>query len=124
MAKKLDLPQTKGTFQLKGIVTGVSRDGFYKEGVGNSGKKWRAVNFGLVVSEGTVLYLSLLGAEQDRAYFSGKENDKFTTVDVEWSKRHSFNRAGFRIFGLNLGLEKGEDQKNIKTYLHQFDACR
>jgi len=124
MARNFELPETKGNFQLKGIVTGVGRDGFYKDGTSTSGKKWRAVNFGLVVEDGTVLYLTLLGTEQDRAWFGGKEGDEFKTVDVEWSKRHTFKKAGYKIFGLTLGLQKDEEGKNDKKYLHQFDACK
>ena len=29
--KGLDLPQTRGNFQVKGIVTGTQKDNFYKE---------------------------------------------------------------------------------------------
>lgn len=132
--KTLALPQTKGNFEIQGIITGVLKDSFYKKTKTQTGKDFRAINFGVKVDPETVLYLSLTGMPQEKVYFSGKDekdikdkNKKNETVPVEWSKRNSFSRKGFRLIGVGLGLEKTLDEKgkevNSKKTLVPFDAC-
>ena len=48
MAKKIhELPQTKGEFELRGIVNGVEKDNFYKETKTRNGNTFRRVNLGI-----------------------------------------------------------------------------
>ena len=42
-----DLPETRGAFQLKGVVSGVKKDTAYKDLKTKSGKDMRIVNFGV-----------------------------------------------------------------------------
>ena len=71
-----DLPETKGSFQLKGIVSGTEKDGFYKEIKTKSNKDMRMVNFGVGYAEGSTLYVNLQGMEQENVYFSKKAKNK------------------------------------------------
>lgn len=41
-----DLPETKGAFQLKGVVSGMEKDTAFKEIKTKSGKPMRMLNFG------------------------------------------------------------------------------
>ena len=46
-ARLFELPETKGTFQLKGIVSGVEKDKFYKSRKTTTGKDERTISFGI-----------------------------------------------------------------------------
>ena len=71
-----DLPETKGSFQLKGIVSGVEKENFYKEIKTKSNKDMRMINFGVGYAEGSTLYVNLQGMEQDNVYYSKKAEKK------------------------------------------------
>ena len=51
-ARLFDLPETKGEFQLVGIVSGMSKDNAYKELVTKSNRAMRFINFGLSYQDG------------------------------------------------------------------------
>lgn len=132
MAKEriFNLPETKGTFQLRGKVTGVDKDNFYTEKKTKTGRDFRMVNFGATVEDGKTLYISLNGMPRDKVYFSkpsGKKGVKGETVEVPWAQRHTFNREGFRLIGINVGVTKTVDSKgnyvNDKKTVTEFDAC-
>lgn len=133
MAKEriFDLPETKGNFQLKGIVTGTGKDGFYKEKKTRTQKDMRIVNFGAEYADGKTMYVNLQGMTQDFVYFSKKaekKGDKATTEKVSWADRFSYNREGFRLIGKNVGVKKKVDSEgktvNDKKTLTDFDACK
>lgn len=134
MAKNngLGLPQTKGTFQFRGVVLGTSKENFYKETKTKTNKPFRALTFGLQVAKDSVLYLSLNGMVQDQVYYSKSEKDKdgkrkTETKAIPWAERYKFNGKDWRLIGMNIGLEKTVDEKgnevNDKQYLVPFDAC-
>lgn len=126
-----DLPETKGTFQLKGIVSGTEKENFYKEIKTKSNKDMRMINFGVGYAEGSTLYVNLQGMEQENVYFSKKaekKGDKPETAKVPWADRFSYNREGFRLIGKNIGVKKKVDENgktvNDKKVLTDFDACK
>jgi len=131
--KGLGLPQTKGQFQLKGIVTGTQKDKFYIEKQTKTDKPFRAVSFGVEFAKDATVYTSLTGMEQDKVYFSKSTKDangkKTTeTTDVLWKDRLIFNKEGFRLIGVNVGVSKTKDEKgndvNDKKSLTGYDACK
>ena len=118
MAKEspLGLQETKGSFQLRGKVTGTEKDNFYKELTTKTNKSMRMVNFGAEISEKKTVYLRLNGMEQDSVYFSKsektKDGKKKTEVKkVPWSERFKFHDDGYRMIGVNLGIKKTFDPK-------------
>lgn len=126
-----DLPETKGSFQVKGIVSGTSKDNFYKEIKTKSNKDMRMINFGVEYADGNTLYINMQGMEQDNVYFSkraDKKGDKPETVKVPWEDRFSYKRDGFRLIGKNIGVKKKVDESgkvvNDKKVLTDFDACK
>lgn len=126
-----DLPETKGSFQLKGIVSGTEKDGFYKELKTKSNKDMRMINFGVGYADGSTLYVNLQGMEQEKVYFSKRaenKGEKPDTVPVPWADRFSYNREGYRLIGKNIGVKKKVDDKgntvNDKKVLTDFDACK
>lgn len=126
-----DLPETKGAFQLKGIVTGMSKDTSYKEIHTKSNRNMRIINFGLTYFNNETAYIKLQGMEQDNVYFSKKaenKGEKPETVKVPWIERFTYNREGFRLIGKNIGVKKKVDSEgktvNDKKTLTDFDACK
>lgn len=126
-----DLPETKGAFQLKAIVTGMEKDKAYKEIRTKSNREMRMLNFGATYEDGKTLYINLQGMEQENVYFSKraeKKGDKPETTKVPWADRFTYNREGFRLIGKNIGVKKKIDSEgktvNDKKVLTDFDACK
>lgn len=126
-----DLPETKGAFQLKGVVSGMEKDTAFKEIITKSGKPMRMLNFGTSYLDGETLYVNLQGMEQENVYFykkAEKKGEKAETVKVPWADRFSYNREGFRMIGKNIGVKKKVDSEgktvNDKKVLTDFDACK
>ena len=135
MAKKtkLGIQETKGQFQLKGIVTRTESDKFFKEITTQNNKEMRMVNFGIEYDKGKTVFIDLNGMEQDKVYFMKTEKtddgkNKYITKDVPWSQRNTFNEEGYRIIGTHLGITKVMNEKgdnvNLKKVLHSYDACK
>lgn len=124
---KHGLQETKGSFQLRGIVNGVDRDSFYKEITTKSNKSMRMVNFGTEVDKGKIIYVTLNGMERDKVYFSTKQNDKTVVEAVDWDKRKTFKKKDYNLIGIRLGLKKVVNKEgkevNDKQTMTEFDAC-
>ena len=130
MANRIfELPETKGQFQCKGIVKGVASNRFYTSKKTKTGKDFRAVNFGVEYDNQRTVYMSLNGMPQQNVYFTKRNGatGKTETKTVAWANRNKFNEDGFRMIGVNLGLEKttGADGKTVneKKTMTPFDAC-
>ena len=141
MAKKQPehgLKLTQGSFQIRGTVVGVQNNNFYVEkDIPNSKNKVRNVNFGVKydvardgdnidLTMGKTIYPTVQGFTRESVYFSKKENDKTETKQIPWAQRLEFakNNPGWRVIGVNVGLEKDEEGNNIKEYLSEFDAAK
>lgn len=131
--KGLGLPQTRGTFQFKGIVTGTEKQNFYKETLTKTSQKpFRMVNFGVKTDKESVNYISLSGGEKENVYFSKSVTEdgkkKTITEKVAWKDRNKFNKEGFKLIGVHLGIKKVHDEKgnkvNDKKILTEYDACK
>lgn len=129
-----NLPETKGNFQIKGIVKGTKKEKFYTEKKTRTGRDMRVVNFGLEYDKGRDWYLGFTGTEQDNVYFYKKpetKGAKGTSKPVSWANRFKFaedpKNEGFRLIGKNLGLTKVTNEKgelvNDKKVLTDYDAC-
>ena len=129
MANKLfELPQTKGTFQVRGIVSGVEKDNFYTEKKTKTGKDFRMVNFGVEYEDKKTIYPSLNSMPRDKVYFSKKNEDGKTEVKaIAWNDRIKNAPDGYRMIGVLTGLKKvnGENGKlkNDNHYRIEYDAC-
>ena len=122
---KHGLQETKGMFQLRGLVTGVEKGNFYTEKKTRTNKDMRIVNFGVNVENGKAVYLNLNGMVKDSVCFSKKDKDgKIEVKKIQWNNRSTFNEDGYGLIGINLGLEKDDDGKNIKVTKTEFDACK
>ena len=128
----LGIQETKGSFQLRGVVTGTSKDSSYKEIKTKSNKPMRLVNFGVNIDKEKAVYINLNGMEKETVFSSkseGKGKDKKTVTEkVAWKDRLSFKKDGFRPIGVNLGIVKTIDangnEVNDKQTKFEYDACK
>lgn len=126
--KGLGLPQTRGSFQTRGKVTGTQRDNFYTEKLTKTDKPWRSVNFGVQFADNATIYVGMNGMERDSVYFSKKEDKKTVTKEVPWRDRFTFAEKDYSLIGVNLGVSKVKDAKgnevNDKKRMTDYDACK
>ena len=126
--KGLGLQECKGSFVIRGKVTGVEKDNFYREMTTKTGKDMRLISFGVEYDKGKTVYISLNGMERDNVYFSAKVDGKTVVETVPWSQRKTFNKDGYRLMGVGLGLTKMRNEKgnleNEKCTLVEYDACK
>lgn len=131
--KGLELPQTRGTFQIKGVVTGTQKNNFLKETLTkNAQKPWRTLNFGVKTDKESTIYITLSDGEKDKVYFAKTETvdgkKKTDVQEVAWKDRFKFNKEGYRLIGVNVGVSKTTDAKgnevNDKKMLTGYDACK
>ena len=127
--KGLGLPQTKGTFQVRGKVIGTSKDKFYVEKMTKNNKPWRSVNFGVQFDNEKTLYVGTNGMERDVVYFSKKLEDGKTDVKkIPWKDRFNYHEEGYRMIGVNVGVVKTTDENgnavNDKKTLTDYDSCK
>lgn len=130
--KGLGIPQTKGTFQFRGVVTGTEKESFYKDTLTKTQKPFRRVNFGLKTYKDATVYVELTGMERDEVFFSKtvtENNQRKTDVQrVSWRDRFKFNKEGYRMIGVNVGVRKKLDEKgnevNDKKTLVEYDAIQ
>lgn len=124
MAKKIhNLPQTSGMFNLRGIVTGTLKNNFYTEKTTKSGSGFRQLSFGVEFDDQQTAYLTLNGMERKSVYYyNAKEKD---TKEIKWSDRNKAPGEGYRMIGVNVGLERDEeDDSNVKYTLTDYDAAK
>lgn len=128
--KGLDIPQTKGTFQVRGKVNGTLKDKFYIEKLTKTNKPWRATSFGVEFAPSSTIFVGLNGMERDFVYFSKRDSEtkKTVTKSVPWKDRFTFAEEGYRLIGVNVGVEKIKDEKgndvNNKKDLTDYDAAK
>ena len=124
MAKKIhNLPQTSGMFNLRGIVTGTLKNNFYSEKTTKNGNGFRQLSFGVEFDDQQTAYLMLNGMERKSVYYyNAKEKD---TKEIKWSDRNKAPGEGYRMIGVNVGLERSEeDDSNVKYTLTDYDAAK
>lgn len=132
MAKErlFDLPQTRGSFQLKGKISGVEKDTFFTEKKTKNGGDFRAVNFGVTYDEHATVFVGVNGSTREKVYFSKRNPDtkKTETKAVNWNQRDKFNEDGWSIIGINCGIEQKRNEKgaveNISKSMVEYDAAQ
>lgn len=132
MAKEriFNLPETKGQFELRGIVNGTEKDNFFKSGKSKNQKEYRKVNFGIEYEKDKNWYIELNGMPQEKVYFSKpseKKGEKGVTKAVEWADRFTFDDSVWSLIGKQIGIRKVErdgKQVNDTKRFTDFDACK
>ena len=120
-----NLKQTSCPFQVRGIISGVESDRFYKSGVGKNGGQWNKINFGVKINENKTVYISLNGFPRQEVYYYKRAETrgaKGTTVKVPWKDRKKSPGDGFRLIGVNLSTGKDNEGNNINSVFTEYDA--
>lgn len=126
MAKELlhNLKKTDNMFQLRGKVSGVKSQNFYKSGTGKSGGAWNKIQFGVQVAEGKTVYVTLNGYTRPEVFFyaKGENGAKGTTKRVAWKDRHHSQGEGFNLIGIRLSVGKDDNGNNLNRTFTEYDA--
>ena len=122
MAKKKEntLKQTRGSFTLSGKVTGVDRDGYYKEGETQNGAEYLRMNFGVKTSNTQTVYVESFGMEPENVYlFSNNRELKYpdNMMKLPYStwldEKEELAEEGWNTTDLVIGLERDDSGKLI-----------
>lgn len=139
MAKQriINLPETTGEIQLRGYVTGILADNFYKQDVGRTGKPYRSMRFGVQVNEDSKVFLDLYESKPENVYFykrSEIKGEKGNTKTVPYEQRNSFSVDGYNPIGMSNYIEIEVDEqgnqvkdekgklKNKNVTLNNYDS--
>lgn len=133
MAKEriFDLPETKGEFKTRGVITGTTKDNFLKVKQDDDKKVRKTLRFGVKVKEdGSSVYCDLVGREKDFVYFYKKGDIKAgikgVSRKVNFTTRNQFKQEGFEPIGIKVGIEQYVDEKgalkNNNIPMFEFDA--
>lgn len=128
-----NLPQTRGSFEMAGKVTGTQRSNFYNEKETKSGAMRRVLSFGVQTSNENTFYVDLAGMPRDKVYFfrradkdKGIEKDK---KEVAWKDRLTYIAPeGYDMIGVKVGVTKKTNESgkviNDNKTLTDFDAAK
>ena len=128
-----NLPQTRGSFEMAGKVTGTQRSNFYNEKETKSGAMRRVLSFGVQTSNENTFYIDLAGMPRDKVYFfrradkdKGIEKDK---KEVAWKDRLTYVAPeGYDMIGVKVGVTKKTNESgkviNDNKTLTDFDAAK
>ena len=126
----LGVPETRGSYELAGLVVGTDSERFYAETNTKSNKPRRVLNFAVQYDKENRQYVELAGMEQKSVFFTKSTNDngKRTTesVEVPWNQRKTYKEEGFRMIGVSVGLEteltSSGVERNKNMTMVAFDA--
>lgn len=139
MAKttELGIRETKGQFQVVGIVSNCNSNDFFTETTTQSNRPKKTVQFDVRFDKEKTMRIKVTGTKLDQSYFLKKTKgdngqSKYETKPVDWAKTYSFaeENPDWRLIGVNCGLSKttikeGNKVKEVndKKLLTNFDAC-
>jgi hypothetical protein len=113
------LEQTKGKIKIVGLVKGIQNENAFRDGYTKSEKKFKSLSFFVQTSSVNTVKVELFGSEKDVVYaYSQKKKE---SKQIEWAKRHD-NHGDYKIMGVTMKLEKGEDGKVVQKVMTEFDA--
>lgn len=125
MAERLiNIPETKKNyFTVRGKVTGVAKDNFYRENKTRNGNTVKVINFGVTYDTNATIYMELTAFKQDNVYFYKKGE---TSKAIPWANRNKFHEDGWSLIGTTIGLAQETDEngktKNVNITLANYDA--
>jgi hypothetical protein len=129
-AEKQELQQTYSSFTLKGIVGGLNKQNAFRTGEvkkgKNKGKGTQSVAFQVQTSKVNNVRVELFGMEPEHVYISKDEKvqkgQKRETKKLEYAKRNKIPE-GWSLIGIQTGLEKDDNGKNILKTFCDYDAA-
>ena len=83
--KGLGLPQTKGEFKLRGIVTGMNRKNAFTSKKTKTDKLMNTLNLGINTNKESTVYVTLSEMVKDKVYFSKKSEEEGKKAETKKS---------------------------------------
>ena len=119
-----NMKETSNSFQLRGIVTGVASQRFYKSGTSQNGNDWNAIEFGVKIAEDKTVFCTMRGFPRAEVFYykSGENGAKGTTQKVAWKDRKKSPGKGFKLIGVNISTGKDDEGKNVNEIFTEYDA--
>lgn len=122
MPALFELPQTRGSFSLRGIIRGTEKENFFVEEKTQKGNGKRTLKYDVFTDTDSKITCTIQGYSGNDVYFYNNNDKK--TVKKRWEDRNTFHADGYRMLSsVMLGIEKDENQKNIKKTYHLYDAA-
>lgn len=104
MANESRLQQTKGSYKVAGIVSGLLNKSAYSEGIGKNGKPWRSIRFFVSTSPVNQIPIELFGSEQDFVYPYSSKDKKSQKMPFHMRSQVP---QGYHIIGVNATIPAG-----------------
>lgn len=124
--KEFKLKQTKGSFKVRGVVSGFDVDKHYNEGVLEKGawegRDYKSIKIPVVTSvndegEENKVWIELFGAEEDNIYAGYREgegkNSKWITEAFDWTEKDDIPET-HTLLGVRVNLNDGEAENLVK----------
>ena len=131
-ARIIELPQTRGSFQVSGLVSGCEKNNFYTEKDTKTGRSMHMVSFGVKINQDDdTVFVGLNGTKNDTVYFNRRADKEkgilSDTKAVPWADRYSFEAEGYNLIGVRTGVERKKNEngkeENVRKTLTPYDAC-
>lgn len=127
MARKFDLPQTKGNFKLSGNVVGTQRKNAFTSGLTSRGFEYNSMELPVQFDKHNQVYIKLFGMPREFVYVSQKndEGKHEKTIKIPWQDRNKPLKENQSMMGVKLGVTQvernGDVANEIKT-VAEYDA--
>ena len=123
--RMISIKETPNAFQVRGKISGVKKQSFYKEGVSKNGGKWNSISFSVEFEPKKSVFIKLNGFPRKEVFYyksSGQKGVKGETKRVAWENRMKSPGDDYRLIGVNLGLTQDAKGQNINKTYTEFDA--
>ncbi|MCA1021518.1 hypothetical protein [Halobacillus litoralis] len=121
-----ELQRTYGNFRLRGEVQGLQRKYAFQDEPTRTGWDKQELRFDVKTSEDNIVTVQISGIKFDNVRITPKDRDDKRTEDLAYSEDvYDEIPEDWEVFmGHKVGLEQGEDGKNIQKEFTNYDAAR
>lgn len=127
MAEKYtgNLVQSKGNFQLRGIIVGknpetaLKNNGYIEGKTKEKNVPYRSIRFRVKTSEENIITVELFGQIMDKVYAYNKDEKK--TIAVDWEDRSNGIPEGYDIIACNINNKKITTFDAVKAINEGFE---
>ncbi|MMZ58966.1 hypothetical protein D1872_209720 [compost metagenome] len=116
----MNLSPTYGNFVLKGTVVGLADKKAFTEGQTENGK-WKRVQFGIKVSENSIIYVELFGLKSSKVKLFKRGTNTGESLTVEWDDLYNSKHNDYR-YANQVKVNLGRGNINDDLSLIAWDA--
>lgn len=121
-----ELQRTYGNFRLRGEVQGLQRKYAFQDEPTKSGWDKHELRFDVKTSDDNIVTVQMEGIKFDNVRITPKDRDDKQTKDLTYSEDvYDEIPEDWEVFmGHKVGLEQGDDGKNVLKEFTNFDAAK